>query len=450
MEAVPEENFEYRLALDLAIGSPTMERVPIYTGVVPSNIYFDDEAVQNMTSRYLSEELAGIRVDPIINVPAQQIYEQFRESPRAHVTVSVGIPLTSDFDQAQDWRTQYLIQLCSQTGRDFAAVMLEHYAECADRTAVNQIFFGQEATAPQSTIEDANKSKINDLFSRCTREYRLHTELQDVTRDCEEAYIQYMDFNRTVVDLNQQIDALKESSVIENYEEVQRILKKGQWTLRKVTGDAIEFVLMNDCILNWKDDLKKINISVNLGKFLLEYKPRFNHIKILGFKDNKLANGFYHPHVSKRSEFCWGNASATVNMAIRNYNVEKIAEMSYLVLHEYNPGSPYVRLTEFNMDPKLAQSGRAWLFSDHLRNAGLVLERAEDTGSVTDQDGNDWRILETVVYLNSEELCHYIRANGRFVPLDEEWRYLEDSEDCNWPTPEEEEEDGPSEEEGEF
>lgn len=260
----------------------------------------------------------------------------------------------------------YLNQLCAQTGRDFANVTLELYEKCANRNDVNKIFFETPQDSASVEIPNKNKIEIETLFKNVSPLSKLSNEIEGLSRTITDRYAHYQNAARDMINLERQLEAFKLMPDRHYFDEIQKIIDKGQWRIHFVGTDRIEFTLINDCILKWKDDSKKIDFTVNMGKFKLRYHPGLNKAHVFTYKNNLIVGSKYHPHVDGNGSVCWGNATEAITTALRCFDIGKICDVIFLLLHEYNPESPYIRLTEFAQISDYSTEDDKWLLWDWL------------------------------------------------------------------------------------
>lgn len=321
---------------------------------------------------------------------------------------------------------EYLGQLCNQTGRSYDAINIDWYRDCEDRNDINKVFFSQEAPAIQTTIPTDDESKINLLFSSTGPAQKLMQELNSEQAEMAE-YSEHL--NRAmgkVSSLQVAIELLRKAPLPNIAENVKNVLNKGQWKLHQVAHDHISFDMVNPVILRWKDDEKGVDITCNMGKFRLAYFPANSTIKVLASGDNIKSGGYYHPHVSGSDGVCWGNAKETINQALKTQDVGAILGTTFLLLNEYNSGSPYRILSEFVVDRDYTSTGAnlRWIFEAHYKKHRLGGSR--DSTTISSPDGKNYRMCKVQVWTRRSDKLQFVRDQFlNMVPLDESWIFHE-------------------------
>ena len=109
----------------------------------------------------------------------------------------------------------------------------------------------------------------------------------------------------------------------------------------------IFLITKNPNVLQYVDKKKSIDLSVDLGYFMFVYDVNRGICTVKKGGRNILADSFYHPHIDRDGQVCWGNASATVTEATKVFDIRKLATIVATILSTYNPDSPYTVLGDF-------------------------------------------------------------------------------------------------------
>lgn len=272
----------------------------------------------------------------------------------------------------------YVALLSSQTGvrlESFSQEMIDSMYDCADRNAVNVLFFGgrSQPSEPQPGVDgatthtplvpiiegqlsDEHKEIIKKMVSIDNRSViaALKDSITSVHGQITRRYNEVTQLAREINEKQNQMRSMKEKDTLDMTPEVEKIIRDGWYTLHSVTNNTISFTTP-EIIISHIKEAAGINMKVNLGSFLVKYEPRERRIKVVGYNNNLTipydGDQFYvHPHVHASSNnVCWGNGSAVYTKAMLEYAPHKAFNALRTLLQTYNDESPYVRLSRFEL-----------------------------------------------------------------------------------------------------
>lgn len=315
----------------------------------------------------------------------------------------------------------YLSQLCSKTSRDPSTISVIDYAFCVNRTDVNKIFFSTswQATTAKQTVSDEQNKEIDKLFRGAMPWDKINKNLREKHNDVRNHLSKYHEALGEMVSLREALNSLRQDPNKSYRDQIQSIVDKGQWKLRATNDEYISFILTNECILCWKDEDKGVDITVNMGKYELRYFPSDQGISILAYSRNTEVDDYIHPHIAG-GQVCWGNAEHTISMALGIFDIAKILEVAYILLHEYNDDSPYASLYSFQ-EKQLYKSGLlVYVFKDYTRL--LRFNSIEDTSSVR-HEGRRLEIIQIQTYCRRDSDDLYAISYGTFTKIERNWIY---------------------------
>lgn len=130
--------------------------------------------------------------------------------------------------------------------------------------------------------------------------------------------------------------------------EVERVVAAGFFKLESVSSEdqEIKFSTINEVTLSYMDVAQASKYSVCLGRFFVIYYASLGVLRVHPHSNNVLSNEYYHPHVSKSGEVCFGEEKHAYLSAMSTGGLGDAMEILQSVLSYYCPDHPYVDLAD--------------------------------------------------------------------------------------------------------
>lgn len=314
---------------------------------------------------------------------------------------------------------EWLRILCSQTGvllKDIPTGVREEIAVTTSKADTNKVFFAwmearvttmhqftdkeRELFAKAISVETspAYVSRINNRRSLQSRVTRCLNEVNDLAV--------------SIAHENEELRKLEGTRGVDLTSEIEAIVKDGWWKYEREATEAHNHSYgdSNDMAIafstprinmNFYNKNAGVNSNVDMGRYLVKYRPRRGTIKVYEFEDNlNISDGFIHPHISS-NDICWGNAAQTYSNSMA-YNTPSKAMLSLrTLLQTYNDESPYRGILEFALlrNPKMfegknivyVRDQRAWVNDYDLPND--IDRRYADDDNSHEEDADEERTL---------------------------------------------------------
>lgn len=455
-----DPNYYYNMFRPVPTGSMTPEQdvraMSEHTHGVrsgPVRLNLDERANPNedIRSRYLTPEYnmsfdSGTGIRTTTNVIATRsgsgwvvTYDPaIREIPPGYISpldAEASAPRASIEMSFHD-KALYIQQLCSQTGRVWDDIVISEYEICKTKTEINKLFFTGEKPIIDTTLSVEAVKRLEAIFKESNEKHRFRTKIRELRNTCQSKLTEYNDSISELIKNRRLLNMMNQREDNHFHEAIKKTLAKGIWKLEDITMTKIKLILVNDCILTWNDDDKGMDMVVNMGKFILDYTPKENRIRVLRGKGNLHYDGHWHPHIDTSGGVCWGNASSTIEGAKETQDVEKIADTVYLLLNEYNDESPYVTLNDFEDVKNFTYEGELRVFEDYLSDD-------HDTSNYSTghfhHDGKSYRTIRVELFKDKDDQKLSIQINGEFVELEAEWVCHDNESKNKYPNSEESE-----------
>lgn len=144
------------------------------------------------------------------------------------------------------------------------------------------------------------------------------------------------------------LEALKYDSAIDLSEEFHQILEAGLWeykTANSVTK-VVTFQAARPMAISYKHEKAGVDLKLELGKPLVNLELQTGKIKVQSDGPRPLHNGYWHPHIGRQGDICWGEAAQTVAEALPNGRFNQVLTILWSLLETYNSDSPYTTLAD--------------------------------------------------------------------------------------------------------
>ena len=281
----------------------------------------------------------------------------------------------------------YLKQLCSMTGVGYTSLPLEKFQSLSDRKAINSLFFTlkEEGVPEERKIAIKKKIPMEELktfFHAAGPIKKLKEQLTKLEAEASTALQKHNEILSNLIEKDRAIWHWQQREDLPVIQDIERLLEGGRVSLESVDKETqiIIFKTTNECILRHINHAAKLDITVNLGLFLIKINFAHSHITCLPGGNNVLSNGYFHPHLNNQGQVCWGNASGTIRDSFAIFDLKKLVETTLLVLNEYNSESPHVSLERLSVERKIRDRhgavpkdvGQGYVYADWLASVGLL------------------------------------------------------------------------------
>lgn len=336
----------------------------------------------------------------------------------------------TDTDTLRKQSVNYIKQLCGMTGTAVSGLPAEldftkATIEPLPKSSINRIFFEFKRTlaaSPKPQMAYEVKAELNTFLNPANELERLRDEQQEMRTKVTRKNNELQKLMSAVSKHEILINAIKHEVSLPFAEVVQNIVDQGKWnysmSLITSAGRFIEFNTANDVIIRWLDRDAKIDHVVNMGKFMARINLTSFTMNLLPCNENIKVNGHYHPHLNTSGTPCWGNAANTVVDAFRRFQLTKLLDVAFTLLHEYNPESPYVTLDRFiaekPQDTRFVPAGRIWFFAD------ATIENFDLESSImrSGRVGPEYVIELSVFKMPNESILYICDDNNNYILVD--------------------------------
>ena len=177
------------------------------------------------------------------------------------------------------------------------------------------------------------------------------------------------------------IDGLKSKA----HESLCKIVDDGWFTLDSVDSSKVTFITGPVHLFN-----SDINKSIYLGRFFVSIKG--GEVKVLTYENNKsLPSEYYHPHISRYGDPCWGSAAAILDRLPKEECYYELMMALKAILQQYNGHSPYRAFHEWLVGPAV---NYVYITGDDIDHYGLsdsdaISEEIEDCPHDSDECAGD-------------------------------------------------------------
>ena len=156
--------------------------------------------------------------------------------------------------------------------------------------------------------------------------------------------------------VNAEVRVLLASGSHSLVEDIKKLLADGWYTLSQEetarlqrsssTTDIVAFLTPPIRLRDVNHDAG-VDLSCDMGRYIVAYRPKQAHIAVYKYKDNVVYGGYYHPHVNEGGSICWGNAAEVATSSLKNNQPSRALTALRTLLQTYNDDSPYASLHDF-------------------------------------------------------------------------------------------------------
>jgi hypothetical protein len=275
--------------------------------------------------------------------------------------------LGKDKKKEQIEATRYIELLASQTGTRIESWdILKLFSAgkgkvlIVDKTEINQRFFSQLEAIKVTTLTEVSVldsetfKKIDEVSKGRVKVGKKNSNSIEALKKRQASYLQMIEkyllranqYTEKASNLEKQLNVLESKRT--NYaSQINELLKENFWEFRRLNDRTVELVTRTDIILRHRNPAAGVNLSVNMGRYLVQLDLFWNTVSVWPYKDNVLVNGYPHPHITSGGSICWGNASSVIAKAMPRGDLLTVFRLLASILTSYNDGSPYVSLEHF-------------------------------------------------------------------------------------------------------
>lgn len=275
----------------------------------------------------------------------------------------------------------YITEMAARRGIEVTPEFLALFTGVGDKNLINKLVmeYVKPPEVPLDIQLDGVQKMLQDRYA-AQRRQEIHSTkgaLDEVTISLGRAFVNAATYSRDMLMYQEKLLGL-ENKTFDAKAAVHKILENPFYKyIGYLNTDPRRGPVMSFCtqpvILNYKNKEQSIDISVNLGQYLIEWLLNANMFKVLPYKNNTEISHYVHPHVSS-GNVCFGNAGNNYSTAIKNMDYAGALNIIQAILHSYNPESPYARIDEFytvqnkeliaKLPWEYRKVGRMWLSQD--------------------------------------------------------------------------------------
>jgi hypothetical protein len=304
----------------------------------------------------LSEQIAAVDMTAVLDewappVPVPSLAEQAAEAEKQKVKLS------------KQEIESYITYLTGQLKLDYAKVTalkpdIEKAFSVEGKTGVNKMLMGNEALQKTTesiaisedalaTVMEFDKKWASDQVSRRIRDLQ-----QKIDRSISNAQNYYREANGYLrgiradqAELHQLEGRTSDPDILKT--QVQALAAKGfALDISQAEQGSLNFITPPITLSQFNTEAG-LNYSVVMGNYKIKVLMPHCTVQVFEAANNIRVRGYYHPHVAVDGNICWGNAANAVTQAVVTRDVQKLVELAFAVLSEYNDESPYKHLNQF-------------------------------------------------------------------------------------------------------
>ena len=342
-------------------------------------------------------------------------------------------PVAKSFD-SEAW----LAQLMSQTGRSrISDEMKAKLLACTDKNTMNKEFFEYVKATPVEvqTLPDSAITSLDSIITpRTSPEYLQAQANKD--RSIREAidYSRRMDERLAMaVQEEERMMQIEQRTSVPLSAKINDVLKAGWYELdvadMKAQGTTVQRVtfITPPITITHFNSKAAIEMRVPMGSYKVHWFPRQAQIKVSPHIGHIAVDGYLHPHVTGEGGICWGNARDVHAKGMSNFDPKPSLDALQVILQNYNPDSPYVRLDRWEvlrmrdkyagMPTKYVQHDRrAWIDENDMPESHATTYQL-DSDTYEDDDGDERTRYKMIIFKKVYE-------NGAEIPDEEDKWYI--------------------------
>lgn len=227
-----------------------------------------------------------------------------------------------------------------------------------DKNEINRLFFAKvEELAVNSPAPTAGQILTDEMKQaiRAAEARHVTTLLANEQRNADQqlryAMDKYREHENFLKKAGEHFAAMHRlSSQSSNLEgQISQVLESPFWQfIGVVGGNKITFVTRSDIIIRYTNAAAGIDISLNFGRYKVEFNVADFSLKVFGYERNINSAGYIHPHISGSSGgICWGTAANTATRLLASCQFAEPMTLLATILSNYNAASPYHSIERF-------------------------------------------------------------------------------------------------------
>jgi len=258
---------------------------------------------------------------------------------------------------------KYIELLSSQTGTpadkwDIEKVFGSRGKLITNKNEINKRFFkhAEETRVIVKRLTKKNIEKLNSLSGGIAEIDDAHTQdrLDKLDskwrRKLEVVKKHYAKAAKAIEEaakINKQINELLRKK--DNLgEQISDIVRENFWEFQNLSGSRLNLVTKANVVVTHKNQARRIDLQVNLGRFRAEINLEDSWLKVHRFKNNVNVEGYIHPHIEDGGDICWGSAYGVIGEKLPKGEYADVLRILASLLTSYSDSNPFVHLEEFN------------------------------------------------------------------------------------------------------
>lgn len=350
------------------------ERVGIRTTAVDQDI---TRSPQSQRDRLIEEynriqpEARGLRgrsffdtiIDEVAPSPIDNFMAPFIERMGQHLISSINNTTSSVGEEGDTMQAEKVVPTSMNKplvdkGKIMASLIgvrltnddIKHMSTLATQTEINQYIIAKKGAprTPKQLTEEQRKLIARAYSVENSAEYKAkvkslastNANIDGLNRSLSEQYTK-------LYKLQDEIDNMLANMTINKdlTKEVETLLADGYWELMEIDDEAITF--STDKVYCQHPDIKPMNVL--MGTFMVSFYWADGHVDVHPLADNLVIDGYRHPHVNGSGSVCWGTGRDAYEAARKTAKLSTIFKIVRSILQDYNPGSPYRKLIQFDL-----------------------------------------------------------------------------------------------------
>lgn len=348
-------------------------RTPVTPAVAQDITRSPQAQREQMIEEYnrIQQEARGLRgrsffdtiIDEVAPSPIDNFMAPFIERMGQHIISSINNTTSSVGEEGDTMQAEKVVPTSMNKplvdkGKIMASLIgvrltnddIKHMSTLATQTEINQYIIAKKGAprTPKQLTEEQRKLIARAYSVENSAEYKAkvkslastNANIDQFNRSLSEQYTK-------LYKLQDEIDNMLANMTINKdlTKEVETLLADGYWELMEIDEEAITF--STDKVYCQHPDIKPMNVL--MGTFMVSFYWADGHVDVHPLADNLVIDGYRHPHVNGSGSVCWGTGRDAYEAARKTAKLSVIFKIVRSILQDYNPGSPYRKLIQFDL-----------------------------------------------------------------------------------------------------
>ena len=275
----------------------------------------------------------------------------------------------SAVDKIQQTKSlEYIIQLAALTNTNisewdiFELFTAGQGKILVDKKEINKRFFERKSEAVAAATASANRTvkkftAMPELAAKLeefsavylkNQERNIKRQLDDWTENVKRCFAQTEQSARELAKFRAMYDGLRTTSPADVMKkELAEVLAEGSWTNPVFYENCLYLNTKNNVSISCTNKAAGIDIRVDCGQLAVKIDLGNLYMRVIPYKNNLDAQGFYHPHVNREGGICWGDAGNQVSDWMGQGRIGEMLKILYSLLFNYNERNPYIAIQHF-------------------------------------------------------------------------------------------------------